>query len=526
MPRFRVALLLALVLVLACVLPSAASALSFKINNESGRSPEEVWVTVAGASGPGEFQVSGVENDVPKRLSEIPSGTLTIEKLISGRVYISYGAPVTEGEPFTSQTRFDWAELTVTPFSSDVANLTAVDQVGIGMRLDTYGAGEKHLEEVGAANSDTIFNALQQIPGGPQATVRNSSNEIVRILSPLHSSAYPTLGEYVRSLAGKTITLHTGLYFSPFATSEYSGTFAADGSITLTGTTNPLGQAPETISVEGQKLIENIYTGNETPNNGEGAIKRDLYAGFSVGLWDGKYGNNAINFCSNPNTTAQGSWCPEGFNQPAFGDARSSLSSFPTCEQYAAVINQYADEYGNPYSDASGKVTVGLDQPGTGGEVETLKLTILPDSGNAAPVSGGNPNCGAGSPSPSSGGGSGGKGNGGKRGGGGKSGGSAVQVRFLEKAKLHGRKLRVGRVSCPRACGTIRAVAHKGKRVVARAKLKAKLSKHAIPLRLTGAGRRLLAHAGRLKARVDVWVRPPGAKTTHARHAVLLLRRR
>lgn len=505
MRRLRIALLLALALALA--VPAAASALTFKVNNESGRSPEEVFVTIAGAN----FGVPGMANDVPKKLSEVPN-PLTINTLESGRVYVSYGAPVTEGESFTSQTRFDWAELTVKPSSSDVANLTAVDQFGIGMRLDTYGAGEKHLEEVGAANSNTIFSALQQIPGGPQATIRNSSGEIVRVLSPLHSTAYPDLGEYVRSMAGKTITLHTGLFFSPFATSEYTGTFAANGSITLHGTTNPVGQAPETISVEGQKLIENIYTGNETPNNAEGAIKRDLYAGFGVGLWGGKYGNNAIAFCTNPNTTAQGTWCPEGFNQPAFGDARASLSSFPTCEQYAAVINQYADEYGNPYSDASGKVTVGLDQPGSGGEVETLKLTILPDSGNAGPVTGGNPNCGAGSPSPS--------------GGGGKNGGGAVKVVFLGKAKAHGGKVRVGRVSCPSACGTIRAVAHKGKRVVARAKLTAKAAKHAVPLRLTGAGKKILAHAGRLKARVDVWVTPPGAKTMHVRHAVLLLLRR
>jgi hypothetical protein len=60
------------------------------------------------------------------------------------------------------------------------------------------------------------------------------------------------------------------------------------------------------------------------------------------------------------------------------------------------VIAKYADTYGNPYSDASGKVQISLDQPGAGGAVDTLKLTILPDSGNAQPVSSGNADCGAG----------------------------------------------------------------------------------------------------------------------------------
>jgi hypothetical protein len=351
----------------AAMFPAAASALEFAVVNESGRGPEGVYVTVVGD--PATYDVPGMVNDEPKKLSEIPGQKLTIEKLVSGRVYISYGAGVKEGVTLESPTRFDWAELNVHPVSTDVANLTAVDQFGIGMRLDTYSASDEHLEWLGDANSNTIFEALQQIPGGPQATVKGGGGNILRVVSPLHSSAYPDLGDYVRSMSGKTIALHTAFFGTPFTTSKYSGTFAADGSITLSGTSNPPGAAPAMIPVAGAGLIEDIYTGAHTPNNLEGAIRRDLLAGFSTGLWDGKYGNDALSFCTNPQTTTQGSWCPNGFNQPAFGDARTELSSFPTCEQYAAVINQYADSYGNPYSDASKKVAVSLDQPASGGSV-------------------------------------------------------------------------------------------------------------------------------------------------------------
>ena len=178
-------------------------------------------------------------NNVPKPLDQIPGEELEIEEIGSGRIYVAYGAGVTEQTTFASPTRFDWAELNVSPGSkTDVANLTAVDQFGIGMRLDTYGVTDQLKETIGAANSNTIFNALQQIPGGPEATMKNGS-EFIRVLSPNKSSVYPPLTEYVQSMAGQTITLHTAFFKAPFATSVYSGTFAADGSITLDGVEQP-----------------------------------------------------------------------------------------------------------------------------------------------------------------------------------------------------------------------------------------------------------------------------------------------
>lgn len=395
-PSLRVLVpLLALLAVL--LFPAAAPALKLKVVNESGRAPEDVYVTVYGEEGT--YDVPGMVNDEAKKLSEIPGEELTIDKLISGRVYVSYGAPVNVHVPFDSPTRFDWAELTVQPAAEDVANLTAVDQVGIGMRLDTLGAADEVLETVGSANSDTVFAALQEIPGGPQATIRDGSGEIIRVLSPLHSSAYPDLGDYVRSLAGQTITLHA--QFDAVST-HYSGTFEPDGSIVLRGETSPPGEAPAEIPIPGQELIEDIYPASNTPNNPYGEIRHDLLAGFSTGLWGGKYGDDAIGFCTDSQIYAPTGWpiCPHGFNQPSFGDARASLSPFATCEQYAAVINKYTDIYGNPYSDASKRVTVGLDQPVSGGQVETLRLTILPDSGSAGPVTGGNADCGAAAPTP------------------------------------------------------------------------------------------------------------------------------
>jgi hypothetical protein len=385
------------------------------------------------------------------------------------------------------------------------------------MRLDTYAAGGQHLEAVGAANSNTIFAALQQVPGGPQATVLGPAGNIIRVVSPNKSPVYPNLGDYVRSLSGKAITLHTAFFGKPFVASTYSGTFAADGSIVLAGTTNPPGQAPATIPIAGANLIGDIYTGGgTTANDLESAIYRDLLAGFSAGFWDGRYGNDALSFCSNPTTNAEGIFCPEGFNQPAFGDARLSLSPFPTCEQYAAVINQYSDVYGNPYSDAAKRVTVGLNQPisGKGGQVDTLRLTIQPDSGNAQPVAAGNPNCGAAAPvAPAA----------------APAARTAqarvkVRVRFLKRAKPRGKFVKVGRLACSAPCGQIQAVAKKGKVVIARKKGMLKKAHGPLKLRLTKKGKRLLKRKGSLKVKVAVRVRPAGQKAVRRVHAVKLVR--
>ena len=491
-------LVLLAVLAGSVLITGQAQALQFKISNQSGQPADKVFVTVAGSDSG--FDVPGIPNNVPVTLSSIPGQSFTINKLVSGRVYISYGKGVNLSVPFTSTTRFDWAELTVIPSSSDVANLTAVDQFGIGLKLDTLNGSGMKLETIGSANADTIFNALQKIPGGPDATIRNSSGKIIRVLSPNKSDAYPHLGQYVKSMAGKTVTLHTAFYGDPFTTSEYSGTFASDGSIQLSGLTNPGGMAPADLQFPGNQLIDDIYTGGNTPNNLSGAIYRDLLAGFSTGLWGGKYGNSSLSFCTDPITNNQGSWCPKGYNKPSFGDARKSLASYPTCEQYAAVINKYSDSYGNPYSDASKKVQIGLDQPGTGGTVSTLQLTILPDSGNAQPTESGNANCGA-APKP-----------------------KVNKVSFYGKAKLKGNSAKVGKANCSVACGQIKVVAKKGGTKVAYRKYKATGKQPYLTMNVTKAGRKIFRKQKKMKVKVQVWIKPSGASQVTKKHQMKFFR--
>ena len=287
---------------------------------------------------------------------------------------------------------------------------------------------------------------------------------------------------------------------------------APDGSIVLNGASNPPGGAPASIPISGTDLIGDIYTGGGTEANDlQSAIYRDLMAGFSAGYWDGRYGNDALSFCTQTETTAAGTWCPH-FNQPAFGAAKLSLAPFPTCEQYSAVINQYSDAYGNPYSDDIGKpVQIGVTEA-EGVAVETLRLTIQPDSGNAQPVHPGDSNCGAGAPAAAA----------------GASTATAktkinVKVRFLAKAKVRGRVAKVGRLTCSGPCGRVKAVAKKGKLVVARKNGRLAKTSGPLKLRLTKKGKARLKRAHSLKVKVIVWVTPAGQKPVRKLHKVKLV---
>jgi len=541
-PRRHPLLLISLLALLsALALPAAAGAVELQIVNASTRHDDEVWVSVYGA--PGSYEVSDDESspvavNEPKHLSELPHGILQINEIANGRIYISYGTPTVEPPDFESKTsRFAWIELNETGAAADKVNLTAVDQFGIGMRLDSYATpagGGEHLEELGSANADTIFAALQRIPGGPGATIRNPSGEILRVLSPTHTTAYPNLGEYVRSMAGREITVHSTFSDADgFSSSRYSGSFEADGSIALRGAYHgpafPAHEAPAEIHLPGAQLIKDVYTGEGTNNDLEGQIRHDVLVGFMAGYWGGVYGNDALGFCTDPEAHRPGyeafPYCPTGFNQPAFGDARPAPSAFPTCEQYAATIGEYAEMYGNPYSDgAAGNVAINVNESNSGKAVGSLKLTILPDSGDAHPTTAGNSNCGAAAPAPPP------------------SPASAtapaqvttpsthrrkhtvsrVGVKFRKRAYVRRGRAKVGVLRCPTGCTRVKLLAKHGRKLLGKAKLKRAGRRHVLVLRLTRLGRRALARRHQIRVRLTLWVKPRGQRWKMLRHSTLL----
>ena len=163
-------------------------------------------------------------------------------------------------------------------------------------------------------------------------------------------------------------------------------------------------------------------------------------------------------------------------------------------------MRRYSDSYGNPYSDASKKVTVSIDQPASGGDVSTLQLTVLPDDGNAGPVESGNANCGA-ALKP-----------------------QVKKVSFYKKAKLKKGSAKVGKASCSTACGQIKVIAKKNGKQVAYRKYKATGKNPYLTMKVTKTGRKIFKRQKSMKVKVQVWVKPSGGKQVKKSHSLKFIR--
>ncbi len=361
---------------LACLTLGAsaipASAVNIQVLNDSGQSPQNVYLMLDGGSS----SDGQLVDDVPTRLSQITDSTFSVDTISAGRLYVSYGAPVDNAEPPSYPTRYDKIELT----DPGVANLTAVDFFGIPMDMQALdGTGAM----LGSAltyrcHTATILPQLRAL--APSAEV-DSGGQFVRFLSPqLSAASYGSMTPYVASLAGQTIDVNDGFFGTPYQTLSYSGTMQPDGSITLNGTitTPSTGQVVtgSAVHIGASALATGVYTGdtnytvagvteNVGFNNQYAVVYRDVVAGFALGYWGGRYGNNSADW----------------LGQPDFAAARLTTDPFIAYDQYGATIDAYSGAYGYSFHDVGPTaVTVPL-----GSSTATLRLTIDSDQGPDTP---------------------------------------------------------------------------------------------------------------------------------------------
>lgn len=341
----------------------AQAALHVQIVNKTGRPDRSVFVMLAGGSAD-----ASLTPEHPVRLSQIAKRGFMLRSLSSGRLFFSYGAPVTDAEPPRAPVRYDKVELTY----PGVANLTAVDFFSIPFRLQTIARNGRARGTLGySAPTREILSAFERIRGARRAIIKTRDRQFARVLSPqLSPTSYPSFDPYIRSMAGRRVIVNGAFYGTPFQLFSYSGTFTRNGSIVLRGTIRVDGRAAagEPLSVNGPALAPAIYTidgpyswGGAThhvsDNDVYAAIYRDLISGFAWGYWGGRYPNDTL------------SW--DGL--PPFGAARIKRTSYAAYNEYAAVIYRYSDAYGFSFSDTGPKkVQLPLDTP-------TLRITILPD---------------------------------------------------------------------------------------------------------------------------------------------------
>jgi hypothetical protein len=360
-----IAVVLAIVALTIFAATRAEAAIRVQIVNHSGKPASQIYVMLSGGSS----SDGQLGNDIGAKLSKLRRSQFALANF-SGRIYFSYGAPVTSAEPPTWPTRYDKVELTY----PGVANLTAVDFFGIPFKLRARDARGRTLGTLGwNAPTDTVENALLAIPNARRALVKTRGGGFARILSPqLSPSSYPSLRRYISSMRGTHLTVSGSFFGNPFQSFNYTGPFGGSGTTTLTGTITPRGGSATrgaALGVAGSTLPSAIYTvdgpytwGGAThmvsDNDVYAVIYRDLIAGFAWGYWGGKYGNDS------------GRWQ----NKPPFRAARRKPTRYATYDEYAAVVYKYSDAYGFSFSDTGPKqVQLPL------GGAATLQITILPD---------------------------------------------------------------------------------------------------------------------------------------------------
>ncbi len=347
------------------VFAASARALDVSVVNHSGRPADRVYVMLHGGSSADGTLV----NDVPRRLSAISGRQFTLSSLAGGRIFFSYGRPVTSAEPPSSDTRYDKVELSV----PGVANLTAVDYFAIPFTLQTLDAAGDPLGRLTySAGTNKIRRALMDV-SAPGALVHTREGGFARVLSPqLSPGSYPSFYRDIRSMAGRRVTLRGAFYGTPYQEFTYSGRFASDGSIKLKGTLATPGgptTSGKTVAVSGRSLPRAVYTVNGpfkvggkparvSDNDVYSVLYRDLLSGFAWGYMGGRYGNDSANW----------------WGKPPFQAARATKKPYATFNEYAAAIYRYSNAYGFSFSDTGPKpVQLPLDH------AATLRITILGD---------------------------------------------------------------------------------------------------------------------------------------------------
>lgn len=351
-----------------------AAAVDVEVLNSSGRPSSSIYLMLqGGASSDGQLPA-----ETPEPLSQIKDQTFSLGSISGGRLYVSYGAPVKTNEPPAAPTRYDKIELT----NPGVADVTAVDFFGIPFDLQSLDASGATVGDALAYRCFTSTIVPRLRATGPAAEV-GDGGQFVRFLSPqlAPEGSYPSLAPYIESMVGKTVEVNDvfGHEHEPAKSIAYKGTFEAGGSITLTGTiTAP--HAPLTsglpVRIEGATLPSAVYTGDGaftvggeaadvSQNNEYSVIYRDLVAGFGLGYWGGRYGNNSA------------AW----MHQPNFAAAWPVAPPFTAWSPYASTIAEYAPVYGYAFSELGpAEITAPMEA-----SVATLRVTIDPDQGPSTP---------------------------------------------------------------------------------------------------------------------------------------------
>ncbi len=421
---------IALTLLALIVFTSPASAIHLSFTNTSAYPANQVYVWFGGAAEAGyDLKITGQSQNVTLgqsyALTDLTAG-LTLNRLISGRAYISFGEPLPDpgrngaGSPIRYpgvhsgddgyNTRWDFIELTDTPAAGDVADLTSMDNFAIPLKLQLKHQGTSLTGPNTAAgwkgHTDAqVVAALSPLADPAGSNVFRDGGKFIRVKGansfPLLYQNQPadplSMTAYLASIkAANRTTIFNG---TAFATSyQYSAALDAAGNYVLSKT-GGAPSTPNTILIPASykagpnpadptvTLGQSLYMSNPwygvdggpvgpTQNNLAGAVARDLYAALNLGYVNSSHIVTA-NETVNPAIVGKHVYELTGSQLRQLTVGFEEVNEFHNI--YAAAIRDLSDSYGFAYSDWNehlSKVAVLINQPHNGITADELNIEI------------------------------------------------------------------------------------------------------------------------------------------------------
>jgi hypothetical protein len=155
----------------------------------------------------------------PQLVSELPNGVFQMNQGFSGRIYIFVNTGKTQIPTQASQiasdtslhVRYDFIEATYFGSPYDCADLSSVDQFGLGLSMVSTDTSGNRISSVGYnTNAYGLIHTVSQIVNDSiYPAIFYHDNAFMRIISPLHttSGTYTNMESYVNALCNASDTL-------------------------------------------------------------------------------------------------------------------------------------------------------------------------------------------------------------------------------------------------------------------------------------------------------------------------------
>lgn len=307
--------------------------MNIQVNEKTDVPSNEIYLYLTGTN----FQGSGIQVNTSIALSDINDNTFTIDKIIGGRLYVSYYNKLAKNPVPYSNNYYGYIELTIDQNSTLWVDISCVDVFGVPLGFSVSG----HKLGYKKSHNAIVDNILKTHRVNGEDLRKNNGHGNIKIVGAnVYYKDYPTFESYIQALKGSELKI-INLPDCPLKY-NFVGTFTNDGGISLKSTTDS-----NTFSIPAAYLNnKSIYLSNGecewnnklrpamAPNDTCAAIYRDIMIGYNEGYFTPGGENNSSKF-------------------PSMHPFASGYGNV-----YAKLIHEGCDGYGYPFADCNLKTLI------------------------------------------------------------------------------------------------------------------------------------------------------------------------